>query len=212
MDHAPSHQPIEIAAQTLQAIWGAMLRGFGLFGVEPVRQIATARWFGGKFLIFGELLARYRAGKLRRFALPRVVTPRVVAPGQDDVGRKLVEPPSLRMPRTFAWLVATGKHHAAGYGGQIHHVLSQPEMAELLEISPQARRILKPLLRALAVELPWTVDKPRSERGVVRRRRTRPKPEPPRIPWPRGVLTWARKEKALEKAIKLRDEMALKMA
>jgi hypothetical protein len=164
-----------------------MLRGFGLLGVEAARQIATANWCSAIFRRFDGLVSRYRAGRLRGISTPRVVTP----------GRKVVNKSVIRMPRKFAWLVMTGKHHAAGYGAKLQTVLNTPEMAELLAASAQARRILRPLCRALAVELPWTVDTPRAERPR-RPRKPRPKPEPFKIPLPRGALTWARRERALE--------------
>ncbi len=179
-----------------------MFRQFGLFGVEPTRQMATVNWFSARFCKFGQLLARYQAGKLRRYEIKRVVRP----------GRKLINTPSVRMPRKFAWLVLTARHHAACYGVQLQHVLSAPEMTELLEISVQARRILRPLLRALAVELPWTVDKPPAERAMTRKRKPRPKPEPYKIPLPRGAITWARREKALDNAIMAKNALVLEMA
>jgi hypothetical protein len=163
-----------------------MLARFGLFGVAPERQVVTANWCGAIFRRFDELLARYRAGKLRRCLVQRVVPP----------GRKIINKPAVRMPRKWAWLVLTGKHHAVAYGAQLQDVLNAPEMAALLEVSPQARRILRPLCRALAVELPWTVDTAPAERGASRRRRYKPrvKPEPFRIPLPRGVLSAARRQ------------------
>ena len=186
MHASSSHSAIDTAAVTLRAIWAAMLLRFGTFGVEPTRQSVTANWCSAIFRTFDALLWRYRAGTLRR-----LITPRGVAPG-----RSVVNKPIIRMPRKWAWLVLTGKHHVAGYGLQVQAVLSTPELAELLEVSPQSRRILRPLLRALAVELPWTVDKPAAERGTTRRRtrKPRPKPEPFRIPLPRGVLSAARRQ------------------
>ena len=95
--------------------------------------------------------------------------------------------------------MVAGKHQAVGYGSQLQHLLGEPEMAALLEASPQARRVLRPLLRALAVELPWTLTPPRPSQPR-KPRKPRPQPEPFKIPLPRGVITWARREKALEKA------------
>ena len=85
-------------------------------------------------------------------------------------------------------------------------------MAELLEMSAQARRILRPMLRALAVQLPWVVDKPPTERGKTRQRRCKPRPEPFRIALPRGVLSAARRDKALEKALTAKRQLVLEMA
>ncbi len=179
-----------------------MLVRFGRCGVAPERQRVTANWCSAIFRRLDALLTRYQAGKLRHCDMPRVVPP----------GRKIVNNSAIRMPRKWAWLVLTGAHQAAGYGSQIQHVLSAPEMAELLQQSAQARRILRPLCRALAIELPWTVDKPRAERGVTRRRKPRARPEPFWPPLPRGVITWARREKGLETAIKLKKQLVLQMA
>jgi hypothetical protein len=40
---------------------------------------------------------------------------------------------------------------AACFGGQLRHLLSDPEMAALLRAAPQAGRLLRPLCRILAV-------------------------------------------------------------
>ncbi len=183
MNPPQSSSALEIAAATLRGIWAAMLSRFGGLGVAAERQMVTANWVSAIFQRFDALLLRYQAGKLRRVLSPRVLT----------TGRKAAKQPESRMPRRFGWLVRSGAHHAAAYGTQVQHVLSGPEMAELLATSPQAMRILRPLLRALAVELPWTVDKPRTPRQR-RPRKPRPKPEPFRIPLPRGVLSAARRQ------------------
>ena len=74
-------------------------------------------------------------------------------------------------------------------------LLSTPEMTELLAAAPQAGRVLRPLCRALAIELPGVTGPPRkppSERPKAKRK-PRPKPEPFRIPMPRGVISAARR-------------------
>jgi hypothetical protein len=132
------------------------------------------------------MLVRFRAGKL--WLRPR----RTEVQGQTTRRQQ----PKIRLPCRFGWLLKTGKHHAAGYGLRLRAVLDAPELAELLAQSAQARRVLRPLCRALAVELPWTVDKTTEERGAMRRRNRKPrvKPEPFRIPLPRGVLSAARRQ------------------
>ncbi len=89
-----------------------------------------------------------------------------------------------------------------GYRSQLVYLLtSEPEMVAMLESYPQARRVLRPLLRALGVdELPWVPTPPRPPKP----RMPRPKPEPFKIKLPRGVISWARREKRLERA---RDEL-----
>ncbi len=103
------------------------------------------------------------------------------------------------MPRKFGWLLDAGKHNAAYFTNQFNDLLTTPEMVALLEAAPQAKRMLRPLCRALAVDLPWTVAPPRPPRPT-QPRKPRPKPEPFRTKLPRGVITWARREKRLERA------------
>ena len=136
------------------------------------------------------MVVRFQAGRLWR------VTRR--APTTTDAPQTRRKP-AIILPRRFGWLVLAGKHQAAGYGCQLQAVLNEPAMAELLAASAQARRVLRPLLRALAVELPWTVTPPRPPKPRAPRTPP-PKPEPFKIPLPRGVITWARREKALENA------------
>lgn len=83
-------------------------------------------------------------------------------------------------------------------GSQLRCVLDRPEMAELLAVSAQARRLVRPMCRALAVELPWVTDaecaQDRPEKHLtIRKRVARSAPEPFRIPLPRGVLSAARR-------------------
>ncbi len=134
------------------------------------------------------LLVRFREGKLRP-AAPRATTSMPRGPRRQAV----------RMPRKFGWLLDAGKHNAAYFTNQLNDLLTTPEMVALLDAAPQARRMLRPLCRALAVDLPWTVAAPRVPKPR-KPRKPRPKPEPFKIPLPRGVITWARREKALENA------------
>ena len=85
-----------------------------------------------------------------------------------------------------------------GYRSQLVLLLTtEPEMVAMLDTYPQARRVLRPLLRALGVdEIPWVPTPPRAPKP----RMPRPKPEPFKIKLPRGVITWARREKRLERA------------
>ncbi len=64
--------------------------------------------------------------------------------------------PWPRLPHKFAWLVRLVPE-AASYGSQLRHLLTEPEMAALLAASPQARRLLRPLCRMLAVAPPQAV-------------------------------------------------------
>jgi hypothetical protein len=80
-------------------------------------------------------------------------------------------PPCLRrpgLPTSFAWLVRLVPYHAACIGGQVRHLLVQPEMAALFIAAPQVGRIFRPLCRMLAVapgpDLPPGLFKPRVRR------------------------------------------------
>jgi hypothetical protein len=88
--------------------------------------------------------------------------------------------------------------HAAGYASQLRFLLDDPEMKAFLAAVPQARRVLAPVCRMLALEpavlgvvAPVVVAE---TVPVVKKVRVRVKPEPFRIPLPRGVLTAARRE------------------
>jgi hypothetical protein len=137
------------------------------------------------------LLRRFHAGTLST-RKPRTQSASKVQP-QDKPPRKK---PAIMLPRKFGWLVIAGKYQAAGYGSQLRTLLEVPAMAALLEASPQAKRILKPLCRALMIELPWVNPprKPRVKKPRKPRRRTYAIASDFNPPFPRGVLAWARKE------------------
>ena len=174
---------------SLRAILRGILSVLGMWKLDLTLQRPAYHLVTRTFLRIERLLVRYRAGRLWRRS------PRVGEPGKRAC--EAARGPAL--PRKFAWLVEAGKHQAVCYGLQLQHLLRDPEMVALLEAAPQAKRILRPLLRALAVDLPWTVTPPRPPKPR-KPRQPRPKPEPFRIPLPRGVVTWARREKALENA------------
>lgn len=109
----------------------------------------------------------------------------------------------------FGWLVKMAGWQAAGYGSQLRAVLETPEMVALLEASPQAGRMLRPICRMLAVETSLLRLPARAKRLVavdgtaadavagsdgVARKRLRKIVEPWRIPLPRGVLAAARRQ------------------
>ena len=170
-----------------------ILRGLrsvlGMWGLDNAVAGLAYRRCGEIFGRIERMLARFRAGTLR------LGTQR--SPRQTPYAHRAARAAGL--PRRFGWLVLAGKHQAAGYGSQLQHLLAEPDMAAMLEVAPQARRVLRPLLRALAVELPWTVTSPPPPRPR-KPRPPRQTPEPFRIPLPRGVITWARQEMALENA------------
>ncbi len=55
-----------------------------------------------------------------------------------------------RLPQGFAWLVRL-LPDAAPYGGQLQHLLSEPEMSAMIAAAPQFGRMLRPLCRMLGV-------------------------------------------------------------
>ncbi len=169
----------------LRMILRALLAALGGWRMEAVVAVEVYRRVSRSIGKIERLLVRFRAGKLWR--MPK----RDAAPARPVRGAGV----GPRLPRRFGWLMKLGGCQAAGFGAQLQTVLSTPELAELLVASPQAGRILRPWCRALAVELPGMADKAPAERGAVRRRRApRAKPEPFRIPFPRGVLSVARRQ------------------
>ncbi len=188
-----SHPESDPITAGLRAILRAILGELGMWQLSNPQKVLAWGRINAAFRGIERMLARFRAGRLRQ------VTSRGVTQKPREARQK---PPTI-LPRKFGWLVAAGKHQAACYGGQLKHLLNEPEMQALLAASPQAKRILRPLCRALAIELPWTVTAPRPPR-LRKPRKPRPKPEPFKIPLPRGVITWARREKALENARKRR--------
>ena len=186
MDRTPSSSEPDITA-SLRAILRGILQVLGMWRVSPEVAVLMHRRINACFARIERLLQRFRAGRLWR------VTDRVrgLARGRGKASRAPTH------PRKFGWLVIAGGHQAAGFGAQLQSVLSAPEMSELLAASPQAVRIVRPLCRALAVEMPGVSGPPRKRldgERPKRPRKPRPKPEPFKIPLPRGVLTWARRQ------------------
>lgn len=180
MDFTPStSERFRTVLRGLLAVLGA----WGLDGVIAMHLYNRVGRIAGRI---ERMLLRFQAGRLWR------MTQRAPTKAEGPLVRRK---PAVILPRRFGWLVLAGKHHAASIGLQLQTVLSAPDMTELLAASPAAVRLLRPLCRALAVELPWTQTppKPRAER-TRHPRKPRPKPEPFKIPLPRGALTWARRE------------------
>jgi hypothetical protein len=182
MDSAAAPAPPDTLA-TWRTIMLGLRAALGLFGLEAAQAVLMHRRIGQLAGRIERMLARFRAGRLWRIA------DRPVRLGAFGCAERT-------LPRRFGWLVRTGGHRAAVFGVQIETLLRSPEMAELLAVAPQAVRILRPLCRALAVDMPGVsapAEKDVRERRIVRRR-PKPKPEPFRIPLPRGVLTAARRQ------------------
>lgn len=116
-----------------------------------------------------------------------------------------VRRPGVRMPRQAGWLLAAGRHEAAYFTQRLTVLLQEPEMRAFLAASPQAVRLLRPVCRALAVESDLVrpcgalLVARAAAVGVVRVRKPRVKVDLGRVPLPRGVISWARRERGLEK-------------
>ncbi len=90
------------------------------------------------------LIAAIREGRLRGGW---------VCPGRAAVVRtERVRPPVSLLPRGFAWLVVLVPYKAAGFGSQLAHLFTDPEMVALLAASPQLRKALRPLCRMLGID------------------------------------------------------------
>ena len=93
----------------------------------------------------------------RRFA--RIVErlergePDPVRPSRAGIARTPPARRPLRLPNAFAWL----RHYVplcGAYGSQIEHLLkTDAEFAAAVRASPQARRLLRPMLKALGVRI-----------------------------------------------------------
>ena len=92
------------------------------------------------------LLARLRAGTLRVAAARR---PREGRRESAPATRPRAE---IKVPRRFGWLLPLVPCEAAGFAAQLRLHLAEPEMVALLAACPQARRILAPVCRMLAIE------------------------------------------------------------
>jgi hypothetical protein len=147
---------------------------------------------GAVMLRMERMTARFLAGGLWRIE-GRVGGARAAASG---VGRR----EARVWPGGFGWLVRMVGWQAAGYGSQLRAVLTTPEMVALLTASPEAGRVLRPVCRLLGIESSVlrpgvaVVEKPVRAAAVRVRKPRVTEAAPWRIPLPRGVMAWARRE------------------
>ena len=128
---------------------------------------------------FAALAARLAAGtyKPRR---PSKAAPRK----QPESPEKKPAPPKDPLPNTPGWLLPLEKS-ASAHRSQLQLLFQDPEMRALLSQAPEAmRKVLRPLCRMLAMDLPPVLVKPRTT--PPRKRPARPAaparpPSPP--PW-----------------------------
>lgn len=92
------------------------------------------------------LIAAIRAGRVRG---GWVIGARAAC-SRGDAG---VLPSRPRLPRRFAWLCGLVPYEAAGFAGQLRHVLAEPEMVELLSATPRMGQLLRPLCHMLGIEV-----------------------------------------------------------
>ncbi len=114
---------------------------------------------------FEALARRVRAGG-RVVATPRT-RPASLAPPSPAPHSLAPRCRPPRPPRGLAWLIRLAPD-AAQLGGQLRHLLADPELASLLAAAPQAGRILRPLCRMLGIlpgpDLPAALFRPRGPR------------------------------------------------
>ncbi len=183
MDQTPAQSTPDAISANLRMVLRGMMAVMGAWRLQPALAVMLYGRIGNTLQRLERMLVRFRAGRLWRR-----VTMRDVVPGQ-----KICRKPAARLPRRFGWLVRLAGSEAACFGSQLQTVMNTPEMVALLAASPQAKRILRPLCRALALHAFEEVcAEPRVRKPRIRKPRV--KPEPFRIPLPRGVLTAARRQ------------------
>ncbi len=139
----------------------------GLAGPLVVLVWRRLRRYGVRF---AGLAARLAAGTLRPPRCRRVAAP---AAETDAAPAPRRVRPAEPLPRGRGWLIRLVPRAAPG-ASQLRHLLTAPEMAELLAAAPQAGRILRPLCRMLGVALPQFLVLPkRPPRKAARRPRRR---------------------------------------
>ena len=191
--------PYSDLATVIRALRGDV-GGWGLRGLlRQALVMLVYHRLGGIGWRIGRLCERFQAGKLWRVTGRARVGARVAVLGE-AAGPRLVAAEAV-LPRRFGWLVRAVGYQAAGYGSQLRTILGQPEMVALLEASPEAGRILRPLCRMLAVETSLLRPGVAVAEVVVaevvvraRVRRVRVVVDWGRIPLPRGVLSAARRQ------------------
>jgi hypothetical protein len=148
------------------------------------------------------MVVRFQAGRVRRAGV-RVA-------GEPGVPKRKRQAGVRLWPARFAWLVRDAGWEAAGFGCQLRAVLETPEMMAFLVACPQAHRVLRPVCRMLAIEtqvLRPGVEVSRADADApvqaarVRAGRRVPlvKPDLGRVPIPRGVMAWVRRDRSAKR-------------
>ena len=181
--------PYQSLSAVLSALRGAV-GGWRVRGlINQVLMLLLYRRLGEICGKIARLAARFQAGRLWRRA-----------PGVPLGARKAATSRARIWPARFGWLVRAASYQAAGYASQLREILGQPEMVELLQATPQAARILRPVCRMLAIEEQLLRPGQPVSESVVREvkprvRKQRVPMDWGRIPLPRGVMTAARQRR-----------------
>ncbi len=76
-------------------------------------------------------------------------------PGKPRPGRAQRPQTTPRLPTSKSWLVRSVDHYNfRGHASQLQHFLASPECIQFLAEVPRAGRILRPLARSLALQMP----------------------------------------------------------
>ena len=145
----PDQAGLSGLSQRLAAIVAGLLRAVGAQGMRnralvPLFDLVWRRVTRLRNR-FARLIALLLAGKLPRQHLPRH---RPVAAAD-----RTAPTPALRLPSGTFWLIEAVPYEAAGYGGQLQALMSDPAMQTLLASVPAAARILRPLCRLLGLHM-----------------------------------------------------------
>ncbi len=154
-------------SNTLASRFGWLFEGLcKVIGVEAHKRgmeaaLAWAVW--NRVRLLGErfmaLAARAQAGRLRGSAARREVHPPPRpspsrGEGEGPADAVAEKPQAVKpLPAEFGW-VTTVLPRTAQFAGMLAWLLRDPETAALVEVAPEAGRILRPLCHLLGVEAP----------------------------------------------------------
>ena len=137
-------------AERLGAIIGLLCR--------TVAARSAGGFLGGLSVILIWTRLRRIAARVAGLAARRGVAPRHRPPRMQSE-RPARPAPKPRLPRGTAWLVRLVPETACG-AAQLQHLLTEPDMAELIAATPQMGRLLRPLCRMLGVAPPPAIATP----------------------------------------------------
>jgi hypothetical protein len=120
-------------------------------------------------------MARWQAGEDMR--------PRARKARADGAAPAVRKAPGLRLPAGKMWLTKILQPVAwqvLQWSSAVTQLLDDPEMQALVEVAPQAGRLLRPLCRLFEMEVPAYLRLPRAPKAPRPRRKRAPKPLEPR--------------------------------